>query len=72
MDVAYGISLLALVSWPVITSVGFLSSFYCPARANRSRVSQGVLLAVLYVGMCLALGLVVRADPGGVLEWWID
>ncbi|MBL8890612.1 MAG: hypothetical protein JNL67_11600 [Planctomycetaceae bacterium] len=72
MDFAYLLSMLALISLPVLTPVCFVSSFFCPVRFVRNRLAQAVLFAAAYIAVAGGLFLLLRLDPGGVVEWWLD
>ncbi len=72
MDIAYVISMVAVMSVPMLTPVGFAASFFCPVNSDRNRIAKSSILAIVYIGMCFALWLLVRADPGDIFEWWMD
>src|SRR5688572_20939701 len=73
IDLAHVIPGLLAIGLPVLTPLGLAASFCCPIRArNGSRFKQSIALAFLYFVLCTVALLVLRADPGRVVEWWID
>lgn len=72
MDIAYLISVVAFLSVPVLTPIGFIASFVCPLRLFGSPRTRGAILATAYIGICVAIFLTIQADPGSIVEWWLD
>lgn len=72
MDIAYLLSMLAFYSAPVLTPLCFASSFFCPLGRIRNRVARSIVLALAYLAMLAGVILLLRLDPGRVVEWWID
>ncbi len=46
--------------------------FFPLSMQRSSRAGLGAALTVLYVLLCAFALLLVRADPGRVVEWWFD
>lgn len=72
MDFAYLLSMFALVSLPVLTPICFASSFFCPLRFVRNRVNKAAIFAIAYIAVAVGLFLLLRLDPGHVVEWLFD
>jgi hypothetical protein len=72
MDFAYLLSMLALLSLPVLTQICFASSFFCPLRFVCNPRVQAVTFASAYIAVAGGLYLLLRLDPGRVVEWWMD
>ena len=73
MDIAYIVPGFLVMAMPVLTPIGLAASFFCPVQVRRvSRYAQNCVLAVLYVALCALALLMLRADPGRVVEWWFD
>jgi hypothetical protein len=73
VDIAYIISGLLVMAMPLLTPIGFASSFFCPVRSvHGKRYSLVAGLAVLYVLLCALSLLMLRADFGRAVEWWFD
>ena len=62
-----------LVALPVATPLGLAASFFLLGRRRGvwSIVSR-FLLAVLYITMCVVAIMILRSDPGRVVEWFFD
>lgn len=73
MVVVYLIPGLLLVAMPALAPLGLAASFFCPiCPRGRLRWLQKTALAILYIALCAIVLLMLRADPGRVVEWWFD
>ena len=73
MVVVYLIPGLLLMAMPALTPLGLAASFFCPFRArHRLRLAQNFAIAFLYIALCAIVLLMLRSDPGRVVEWWFD
>jgi hypothetical protein len=72
MDFAYLISLLSIISFPLLTPLFLCSSFFCPLRFSNHRVAQGLTLAIAYICTSAAIVMTIWYDPGSVVEWFFD
>lgn len=72
MDFAYLISMLALLSAPVLTPLCFFSSFSRPTQTTRSRWLERICLPIVYIAICGSIYATIRFDPGRIVEWWFD
>ena len=72
MDIAYLISIVALLTVPVLTPIGFVASFICPLNIFGTPRTRCAILAAAYIGICVVILLTIKADPGSIVEWWLD
>jgi hypothetical protein len=73
MDIAYVVSELLVTAMPVLVPIGLAASFFCPFHVPRGvRYALNAAFAVLYVALCAFALLMLRVDPGRVVEWWFD
>ena len=72
MDIAYLVSFLIIMPWPLLTIGGFVVTLFCPIRILQTRSASIAAFAAFYVATCLiAIGLITW-DPGRVVSWWLD
>ncbi len=72
MDIAYFISSVAFLSAPILVPIGLIASFVCPFPIAGSRRMRCAILVAVYLGICVSILLTIKADPGRVVEWWLD
>ena len=72
MDIAYFISIVAFLSGPILAPISFIASFVCPFPSFGTRRMRGAILFAVYLGIWVAILLTIKADPGRVIEWWLD
>lgn len=71
MDVSYLFSVISVLSVPLFAPVGLAAAFFCPIPFEE-RTSKGAFFVVVYVMVCIAIWMILGADPGGVVYWWLD
>lgn len=72
VDAAYMLSMIAILTAPIMIPLCFFSSLICPLNLVRGRVTQAVILGIGYIAITVGLILIIRFDPGRVLEWLAD
>lgn len=71
LDVAYFASNIAIMIYPAIAPLGLISPFFCPA-VQRSRIPKSLVLLAIYVAINVLGIVLLRTDPGSVVEWYFD
>lgn len=72
MDFVYQLSIISLLSLPALTPICFASSFFCPLRVFRDWIPQAVMFASAYIMVAVGIFVLLRLDPGHVVEWVMD
>ena len=72
MDIAYIGSMVAFLSAPILAPIGFIASFVCPFPSFGKQRMRCAILVAVYLGICVTILLTIKADPGRVIEWWLD
>jgi uncharacterized membrane protein len=72
-DDVYMISGMFVALMPALAPLGLVASFLCPFPVRRDvRGGLSARFMVLYVLLAVSAILMLRADPGRVVEWWFD
>lgn len=73
VQVPYIIFGMLLMLFPLLAPLGLMSSLWIPQSENRSNSSTLKLaLAFTYVVVGTLAFMMLRYDPGSVVEWWFD
>lgn len=73
MDIAYYLPCLLMMLGPVLVPFGLVLPFILPINKRLDLyLAWKVAFFMSYVGLCAIALLVIRYDPGRVVEWWFD
>jgi hypothetical protein len=61
-----------LMLWPVMVVLALAAIYYYPMSFWKRSLVWRLFLFLGFVGQCVIIAMIVRIDPGRVLEWWAD
>ncbi len=69
----YLLPVLMLMALPVLWPLGFVAGFMMPAAQPRGKLHERILFLLgLYFLLSVVVLLLMREDPGRVIEWYLD
>ena len=72
MNIAYFLPGFLLMGLPILAPLGLAASFSLPSRTQSFRYGIAATLAAIYIMACSGVIMLLRQDPGRVVEWWFD